>query len=519
MEFYTNIDMIGNRILHRYVDSNGERQTEWADFKPTLYTATQDESLYKDISGNPVKPLEYDNIKEAKDNLKLLGGISNCKVYGDIRWTSMFINHRYFDPVKFNMQKLVIANIDIETEMINFKKRDWSDKKLLTLTVKVKGKHFAFGYKNFTGKLPSNAEYIHCDDEEDLMLRFLKLWGDVEPNIITGWNIQGFDIPFLIQRIRNRLGEKTANRLAPTACKFTKRCITEREFEGKVEYGLVGIETLDLMLMYKKFTFKTRESYSLNYIAHVELGEEKIHYSGNLERLYNEDFNKFIIYNIKDVELVDRIDKARNLMLLVLTLAYMSHIKISDTFYQLRMWDSIVYNRLLHDNVVVPGNKISNKTEKYEGAFVNEPVTGFHDWVVSFDLNSLYPHIIEGSNISPEKQITSTVIANRLKIAETQAEYDALSYLQDGMTNNKLSLKMDTLVNNNIPVELTESLHIANIGMTANGCLWDNIGSGFLGEIMNEQYLQRKTIKREGLTHESNVELIKEVLKNRNSRG
>lgn len=515
MQFYTNVDLVGNRILHRFIDENGDRQTEWADFKPTLYTSTHEENKFKDISGKSLIPMKYHCIKDAKENLKLMGDISNCDIFGDIKWTSLYINDRYFDPIKFNMSKLVVANIDIETEMINFKKLDWGDKKLLTLDVKVDGKHFAFGYKHFTGVLPENAEYIHCDDEDDMILHFLKFWGDVEPNIVTGWNIHGFDIPFLIQRIRNRFGDKTANRLAPTANKFTKRCISEREFEGRMEYTLVGIETLDMMLMYKKFTVKTQESYSLNYIAHVELGEEKIHYSGNLEKLYKDDFNKFILYNIKDVELVDQIDKVRNLMLLVLTLAYMSHIKIGDTFYQLRMWDSIVYNRLMQDNVVVPGNKHSSKTEKYKGAFVNDPVTGFHSWVVAFDLNSLYPHIMEGSNISPEKQITNQIMANRINASTSSEELDALEFLSSGLDRNKLDVNIDDLVAGNISDKLTNALKVANMGMTANGCLWDNNGMGFLGGIMNEQYAQRKAIKKEMLIHESNAELIKEILKSR----
>lgn len=514
MEFYTNVDMVGNRILHRYVDENGERQAEWANFMPTLFTQTIKHTQYHDISGNNVVPMTFDGLKEAKDEIKLMSDIANAKIYGDIKWTSMFVNDRYFDNINFDKRKLVIANIDIETQMINFKAKDWGDKQLFTITVGVNGKYFAFGYKNFTGKLPKNAEYIHCDDEEDLFMRFLKFWGDLEPNIVTGWNTNGFDIPFLIMRIRRLFGDETANRLAPTARKFTKKCISEREFDGKVEYELVGIEMFDLMLMYKKFTFKMRESYSLNYIAHVELGEEKIHYAGNLEDLYHNDYNKFILYNIKDVELVDRIDNARNLMLLVLTLGYMSHIKLGDTFYQLRMWDSIIYNRLLQDKVVVPGNERSSKSEKYQGAYVNEPKTGFHDWVVSFDLNSLYPHIIEGMNISPEKQIK---LGSLLALTDT-GKKESVEYLVSNMRGDKISLDIVDMVNGEIPENLTKSLVDLGIGMSANGCLWDNTtGQGFLGGIMHEQYQQRKSIKKEMLTHGRNVELIKEILKERNN--
>ena len=178
-------------------------------------------------------------------------------------------------------------------------------------------------------------------------MKFLKFWGDLEPNIVTGWNCNGFDIPFLIMRIRNLFGDVAANRLAPTASKFTKKCINEREFDGNIEYSLVGIEMLDMMQMYKKFTVKMRESYSLNYISHVELGEEKVHYTGNLEDLYHNDYNKFILYNIRDVVLVDRIDSARNLMLLVLTLGYMSHIKknYNATISQHKSYQQINHHR------------------------------------------------------------------------------------------------------------------------------------------------------------------------------
>jgi DNA polymerase elongation subunit (family B) len=157
------------------------------------------------------------------------------------------------------------------------------------------------------------------------------------------------------------------------------------------------------MDLYKKYTYTNQESYALNHIAYVELGETKHENPHETFRdWYTNDYQSFVDYNIQDVELVDRLEDKMKLIELHLTMAYEAKINPNDVFSQVRMWDVIIYNFLREKNIVVPMKRVSSKNEKYEGAYVKEPQTGLHNWVMSFDLNSLYPHLIMQYNISPE---------------------------------------------------------------------------------------------------------------------
>jgi len=180
----------------------------------------------------------------------------------------------------------------------------------------------------------------------------------------------------------------------------------EIEIKGRTNilYNLMGINVLDYMDLYKKFTYTNQESYRLDHIAFVELGQKKLDHSEyeNFKDFYTKDWQKFIDYNIKDVELVLQLEEKMKLLELAVALAYDAKVNLKDVYYQVRMWDTLIYNFLRQRNIVVPPAKRSNKDEKYAGAYVKEPIPGKYEWVVSFDLNSLYPHLIMQYNISPE---------------------------------------------------------------------------------------------------------------------
>jgi DNA polymerase elongation subunit (family B) len=180
----------------------------------------------------------------------------------------------------------------------------------------------------------------------------------------------------------------------------------EMEIKGRQQiiYNMFGINVVDYLDLYKKFTYTNQESYRLDHIAFVELGQKKLDHSEfeNFKDFYTKDWQKFIDYNIKDVELVVRLEEKMKLIELAIALAYDAKVNIRDVYFQVRMWDTIIYNFLKNKNLVVPPAKRSDKNEKYEGAYVKEPKPGRYDWVVNFDLNSLYPHLIMQYNISPE---------------------------------------------------------------------------------------------------------------------
>ena len=168
---------------------------------------------------------------------------------------------------------------------------------------------------------------------------------------------------------------------------------------------LRGISTLDYLELYRKFTYTNQESYRLDHIAFVELNERKLDHSefDTFKEFYDNDWQKFIEYNIHDVRLVDQLDDKMKLIDLAYTMAYDAKVNYEDIFSQVRMWDNYIYVELLKRKIAIPPKKESaTKSEKYAGAYVKEPKPGRYDWVVNFDLNSLYPHLIMQYNISPE---------------------------------------------------------------------------------------------------------------------
>ena len=242
-----------------------------------------------------------------------------------------------------------------------------------------------------------------------------------------------------------------------------------------VTYDIGGLTQLDYLDLYKKFTYKAQESYRLDYIAEVELGQKKLDHSefDTFKDFYTKGWQKFIEYNIVDVELVDRLESKMKLIELALTMAYEAKVNYADVFYQVRMWDNIIYNYLKKSDIVVPPRKKETKNEKYAGAYVKEPVPGKYDWVVSFDLNSLYPHLIMQYNISPE-----TLLEERHPTAS-----------------------VDKILNEEINFELYKDNAVC-----ANGAMFRKDVRGFLPELMEKMYGDRVIFKKKMLKAKQDYE-------------
>ena len=170
-------------------------------------------------------------------------------------------------------------------------------------------------------------------------------------------------------------------------------------------YAPAGVAVLDYMRLYKKYSFKNQESYALDFISEQELGIKKLDYSehGTLHNLFVNDFQKYIDYNIRDVELIDRLEEKLKFIEQVIALAYTAKVNYTDTFTTVRPWDIIIHNYLMDRTIVIPQIKRKSNYESLAGGYVKEPKPGMKKWVVSFDLNSLYPHLIMQYSISPEK--------------------------------------------------------------------------------------------------------------------
>jgi DNA polymerase elongation subunit (family B) len=461
MKFYTHFSKLGNQILVRGYN-NGKRFSDKVEYNPTLYLpAGTKDSEYRTLDGQAVAPVSQGTMRDAMDFMKRYEDVDNFKVYGSTNFPYVYINEAYPGKVDYDPSQIKIANIDIEVGSENgFPEPASASEPITAITFKIAGHFYVFGCGDFNN-YRDDVTYMKCRDENNLIMRFLDMWEETSPDIVTGWNIQFFDIPYLNNRITRLMGENTARRLSPWR-RIGERTTTIHN-KQQTAFDLVGIAILDYIELYKKFTYSQQESFSLNHIAFLELGEKKLDYSEveNLHQLYRTNFQKFIEYNIHDVELVDRIDAKMQLIDMALALAYDAKVNYTDVFTQVRMWDTLIHNELIEQNIVVPQNVRTPKDEQYAGAYVKDPIVGMHEWVVSFDLNSLYPHLIMQYNVSPE-----TIVEGR-----------------------HTSISIDNLLNSEYQAQ-------GEYCMAANGHYFKRDKQGFLPAMMQRMYDDRSLYKK-----------------------
>jgi len=466
MKFYTNITQWGDNLLVReYKD--GQRVNRKIKYQPTLYTVVSKPTEYKTLEGKYVTPMKHTSMKEAKE------WVNNYKnqphlIYGNTSFAYNYIADEYPNEVKWDSEKLLLVTIDIEVECENgFPNPEEASEPLLSITIKnhQSKEIIVWGLKDFTTDR-EDVTYILCDSEKTLLSRFVTFWTDNYPDIITGWNTEFFDLPYICNRISRLFDEKMLKKLSPWG-NVSSRNIYSQGRSHQV-YEVQGIAHLDYYDLYRKFTYTNQESYRLDHIAFVELGERK---DGNpfetFREWYTKDYQSFIEYNITDVELVDKLEDKLKLIELCLTMAYDAKVNYMDVLGTTKYWDILIYNYLRGKNIVIPQKIEQKKSSKFEGAYVKDPQVGEHKWVMSFDLNSLYPHLIMQYNISPETL------------------YSKKPLWQDSQVEEMIKLEKDT-----------SALKKKNVTLTPNGALFKTDKKGFLPEIMQKIYDDRVSYKK-----------------------
>lgn len=475
MRFYTNVTQRYNKFLVRGYE-DGSRFTSRVEFSPTLFVPSKKDSKYKTLEGIPVQPIQPGGPNECKDFYKRYADVDGFEIYGMDNYIFQYISDSYpEEKVNYDITKLKLYTLDIEVcsengfpnpvdcieELLLISIQDYNTKKITT-----------FGVKPYYNQDP-NVNYILCDNEVDLCYKFLDFWESDYPDIITGWNTSIYDIPYLVGRINRILGEDEVKRLSPWKDILTK----DLNMGGRtvIVCELVGIANIDYLDLYRKFTYTNQESYSLNHIAEVELGEKKLDHTEyeTFKDFYTKDWEKFTRYNIKDVVLVDKLEQKLKLIELCIMMAFNAKVNFSDVFYQVRMWDAITYNYLKRKNIVIPPRNNVEKDEKFEGAYVKEPIPGMYDYVVSFDLASLYPSLIMMFNVSPE-----TLLDTKHPTASIQ---------------NILDKKIDN-----------ESY--SDYAICANGCMYRKDRQGFFPELVEEMFSRRKFYKKKMLEAQQEYE-------------
>ena len=465
MRFYTNIQLIGNQVLVRGVD-NGKRYEHRDEFYPTLFVRSKRDSKYKTLNGESVEPVKPGQVRDCREFFKKYDEVDGFPIYGNDRYIYQYISEKYpEDEIKFDISQIKLVTLDIETTAEKgFPDVESASEEILAITIQdyTTKQITTWGVKPFANK-QKNVTYHHCHTEHELLSHFINYWMQDVPDVVTGWNIQLFDIPYICKRLNRVLGEKLMKRFSNWGL------VTEGKIfiQGRehITFDVGGLTQLDYLDLYKKFTYKAQESYRLDYIAEVELGQKKLDHSefDTFKDFYTKGWQKFIEYNIVDVELVDRLEDKMKLIELALTMVYAAKVNYADVFYQVRMWDNIIYNYLKKRDIVIPPKIRSDKNEKYAGAYVKEPIPGKYDWVVSFDLNSLYPHLIMQSNISPE-----TLLDDRHP-----------------------TVTVDKILNEEINFELYKDNAVC-----ANGAMYRKDVRGFLPELMEKMYGDRVIFKK-----------------------
>ena len=409
MNFYTNVTRYGNMILYRGYE-NGKKVSHKIKYAPTLFVSTP-KGDWTSLSGDKCAPIKFDTMREAKEWVQQNKEVAGRQIFGNTRYISAFINEYFPGTIKFDRNLINVTTIDIEVASDDgFPEPEEASKEITAICLKnnIDNTYYVFGVGDYDvskALMKTNrVVYIKCLNEAMLLQKFLDHWSTPShtPDVITGWNSRFFDIPYLVNRI-NRLIPGGHKKLSPWGMVDERSINSVRGKQQTYEIG--GIEHLDYLELFKKFgySYGPQESYSLNHISHVVLGEKKLSYEehGDLFSLYKFDYQKFIDYNIKDVELVDRIEDKSGLITLAMTIGYKGGVNYGDTFGTTAIWDTIIYRDLYANKVAIPFSEDKIKTP-YPGGYVKEPIVGLHKNVVSFDLNSLYPSLIMQYNMSPE---------------------------------------------------------------------------------------------------------------------
>jgi DNA polymerase elongation subunit (family B) len=471
--FYTNVQTIAGHILYRGI-LDGKRVKQKIEYSPSLYISTNKKTEYRSLDGEPLMRKLFGNIYEAKDYLDKFKDVTNARIFGNTRYEYAYIAEHHPDMVEWDQDKILVAVVDIEVGSENGFPDPYDAKEPITaITITYMGQPpIVLGCGDYETK--GNEIYIKCRDEWTLCKKFIEIWSRKYPDVITGWNTKFFDIPYLVNRFNKILGEDETKKLSPW--NFIKNRTTNINGRQLIAYEIVGIASLDYIELYKWYApgGKSQESYRLDNIAQVELGEGKISYDEyeNLHQLYRLNYQLFIEYNIKDVDLILRLEDKLKLIELALTLAYDTKSNYEDVFAQTRMWDSLTYSYLLKQNIIVPPKVIQEKDAAFEGAYVKEVQVGLHDYVASFDLNSLYPHLMMQYNISPETLIEPENYTEEMR-----------KVISSGVTVDKLlTCQIDTS-------------RLEGVTLTPNGQFFRTDIQGFLPKMMEEMYEDRKKFK------------------------
>lgn len=502
-KFYTFTGVVGNKLLHRYIDEDGKRHTEKKNFKPTLYYQCSENTQYTSIDGINLKPKQFDSINSAKEYVKSYEEIDNFRLFGENSFEYQFINEEYQGDIQYNKEHIKGFILDIEvytpktasygfpepadalSPIVSIALYDTISKCMLVWGIHPK-QTWEARRSAVLDDLPFPVKYIELKSEHDLICDFVEYWATDYPDYVSAWNGEVFDFPYIVNRIERIVSMQFANKLSPFG-KISKREITH-EYGSDEVVDIKGVAILDYMLLYKKHTYITRESYALDFIAEEEIGKSKVKYEGNINELYEKDYQTYIDYNIFDTALIILLDEKLKLFDITFSLAYYAKVNYSETLGTVKIWEILLYNYLKNSNVISPLKRPKGeKNKKFAGAFVRHPIASLHRWVVGLDLNSLYPHLIQQYNLGAE------------------------TIVDEGMYPWMEELSSHASVKNIMEMNFDTSKLIENdLCMSVNGYFYRKDKKSYLSSIMADLYAGRKKDKKEMIANKKRLEVEKD---------
>lgn len=459
-------------------DDVGNRVCMDVSYNPYLYVETSMKGEAKSIFETPVRKRIFKDTRHRNNFIKECG---TDRLFENIRPEQQFLIDLYYKKnadLDFTQHPLRIQYVDIEVYCPdNFPTPDTAYEPINVITIydSIDQRFYTWGTKRLQKKI-ANCDYVYCETEQQLLECFLNYIQRSQPDIMSGWNSEGFDIPYIINRTARILGEDHCKKLSPVENIFS-RLQTGAFGKEQQRWYISGLSCVDYLDVYKKFSVGLRESYKLDAIAELELGERKIDYGNtNLSALADDDWQTFVEYNVQDVNLLVQMeDKLRYLELLRM-LAYTGLTTIESAMGTLSVITGATVIKAKGKNLVVPTFiKDNSNAGKYEGAYVGEPQRGFQTDVVSFDANSLYPNTMISLNLSPETKVG--------KITHKDEKHVYVTHV----SGKKFELTHSKFI---------EFIKKENISVSRAKILFSQNKKGIIPEIVDEIYQQRVEIKK-----------------------
>jgi DNA polymerase elongation subunit (family B) len=513
MNFYTSVVRQRDKILCRGYENNKRIKKE-VSFKPTLYVDSKTPyTKFTTIDKQRVEPVTFETMSDANEFVRKYSKVPNFNIYGMNNFVTQFIYSTYGNITEFDPKLINVTYFDIEVQSNEgFPEPDVAKFPIISIALKSNQSNIFYVWglgdydtsKSIVGE--ENVVYVKCAGETDLVMKFIEHWRKNPPDIVSGYNTKYFDVPYLVNRTKQIIPGNTVNKLSPWGMIGER---TKRSDLGNKElsyYDLVGIEHLDYMDLMKTFPYAygMLESYKLDHVAYVVLGEKKLSYEehGNLHTLYAKDHQKFIDYNIRDTDLIERIEHEAGLINLCVSMSFKAGCNIEEALGTTGKWDSYIYKKLTERGMVSPG-KIQKPLEDIPGGFVKVPTLGRHSWVLSFDLNSLYPHLMMQYGMSPETFVTYRRLVNLRN--EGNEDADILIKAWDHIEERIQHISPETVLENKLDPSIVAAAKNLNMSIAGNGTLYEDAGNAIIPDIISGLYKERKQIKKKMLSIEQEI--------------